>query len=102
MFNSLNSMSNLKKRMALATVLSTIATNEAMAKLANNNLNTILTDKTFQLAITIGFGLFAFWKWIEYFSSFSTGSALTGIIVPSLLTYLAFQWNTIISLMGLF
>jgi hypothetical protein len=100
MFNSVSS--DLRKRMALATMLTTIASNEAMAKLANNNLNTILTDKTFQLAVTIGFGIFAFFKWIEYFSSFSTGNALTGIILPSLLTYLAFQWNTILSLMGLF
>ena len=51
----------------------------------------------FNVAITLGFGLFAFIKWIDYFASFSTGNALTGLIVPGIATFLTFQWATVLS-----
>jgi hypothetical protein len=50
----------------------------------------------FNTAITLGFGLFAFIKWIDYFASFSTGNALTGLIVPGIATFLTFQWDTVL------
>lgn len=51
----------------------------------------------FNVAITLGFGLFAFIKWIDYFASFSTGNALSGLIVPGIATFLTFQWNTVLN-----
>lgn len=58
-------------------------------------------NSMFAIAITLGFGLFAFIKWIDYFAGFSTGGALTGLIVPGIATFLTFQWNTVLSWFGL-
>jgi len=56
------------------------------------NLNKILNDGTFKSIITFGLGIYAAWKWFSYFADFNPGSAFTQIIVPAVITFLAFKW----------
>lgn len=56
----------------------------------------IISDGIFKDAITLGFGIFAFIKWIDYAAGFSTGNALTGLIVPAMATFLAFKWTMVL------
>lgn len=56
----------------------------------------IVSDGTFKDIVTLGFGLFAFWKWIEYIAGFSPSSALKDMIVPALITFLAFKWTMVL------
>lgn len=65
------------------------------------NLQAILNDRFVVVAITLGFGLVAAVKWIEYAGSWGTSSALTGLIAPAILTFMAFQWQTVLSWFGL-
>ena len=65
------------------------------------NLKTILQDRQFRDAITLGFGIFAFIKWIDYFANFDTGKALMGLIIPAMATFMAFKWTTVLNWFGL-
>lgn len=60
------------------------------------NLNKILNDGIFKSIITFGLGIYAAWKWFQYFANFSPGSAFTDIIVPAVLTFLAFKWQEVL------
>lgn len=93
----------VKKNAALAMMMAmaTLAATPAFAAVNNGNMSAVFSDKFFQTAVTLGFGLFAFYKWVEYFASFSLGSALQGIILPGILTFLTFQWPTVFNWVGL-
>ena len=71
------------------------------ANAATTSIITTLTSGQSKLipGITTGFALFAAVKWIEYFAGFSTNSALSAAIVPALLTFLTFQWESILKLL---
>jgi hypothetical protein len=71
------------------------------AQAAQTSIITTLTGSQSKLipGITAGFALFAAVKWIEYFANFSTSSALTNAIVPAMLTFLTFQWESILKLL---
>lgn len=86
------------------TALALFMPEEALAQTENaRNLKTIMSEGTFRNAITLGFGLFAFVKWVDYFANFQAGGgALTGLIVPGLATFMAFKWTTVLSWFGLF
>lgn len=43
-----------------------------------------------------GLGLYSAWKWFQYFASFNPSSAFLDIIVPALMTFLAFQLDTVL------
>lgn len=68
---------------------------------AKTSLQTLLNNKTFSTTITLGFGIYSAFKWFDYFNNFSTGDALRGIIVPAVLTYLAFNWQVVLGWVGL-
>jgi hypothetical protein len=65
--------------------------------MAAGNVNQILSNKNFMPIVKFGLGLYAAWKWFEYFSN----SAFKDIIVPALITYLAFQIDTVLGFFGL-
>lgn len=65
-----------------------------------NNPNSILTEKTKPL-IGFTFGLYATWKWFDYFASFKPDDAFSAIITPAMMTYLAFQYPTVLAWFGL-
>ncbi len=67
-----------------------------MAHAGRADVKGIIGDGIFKDAITLAFGIFAFIKWIDYAASFSTGNALTGLIVPALATFLAFKWTMVL------
>lgn len=69
--------------------------------MAAGNVNTVLTNNRFMPIIKFGLGLYAAWKWFEYFSNFSPGSAFRDIIVPAIITYLAFEIQTVLGFFGL-
>jgi uncharacterized protein YjfI (DUF2170 family) len=69
--------------------------------MAAGNVNQILSNKNFMPIVKFGLGLYAAWKWFEYFSNFSPNSAFKDIIVPALITYLAFQIDTVLGFFGL-
>ncbi len=97
-------MKNLMKKLANPEVLATlgvIAFAVAMMvmpelALARADVKSIVGDGIFKDAITLAFGIFAFIKWIDYAAGFSTGNALTGLIVPALATFLAFKWTMVL------
>lgn len=65
------------------------------------NLNKILTNQYFKQIISFGLGMYAAWKWFEYFNNFSPSSAFRDIIVPAIITYLAFQWSVVLGWFGI-
>lgn len=60
------------------------------------NVNKILNDGYFKPIITFGLGIFAAWKWFQYFAGFDPGRAFTDIIVPAIITFLAFKWQEVL------
>ena len=61
------------------------------------NVGKILGDTTyFKPIVTFGLGIYAAWKWFQYFANFSPGSAFTDIIVPAIMTFLAFKWTEVL------
>lgn len=57
----------------------------------------IIDNPTFKQSITIGFAIYAALKWFDYFNGFEPDKALSGIIKPAVLTYLAFNWYTVLA-----
>jgi hypothetical protein len=64
-------------------------------------LRSMLTDTKFSNAVTIGFAILAFWKWIEFLQAFKADSALRDAITPALLTFLAFSWGDMLTWVGI-
>lgn len=64
--------------------------------MAQEGLAGITGDRTFQKFVTLGIGLLAVFKWFDYFNSWGTGNAFLGLITPGLLTFLYFQWQTVL------
>jgi len=60
------------------------------------NMNTIIQDPRIAAGITVGFGILALFRWIQYFGNFKPESALQEAIVPAMLTFLTFQWATVL------
>ena len=96
-----NTLLALKNRAAFTVPMlaATLVTTPAFA--ASGKMGAVFADEKFQVAVTLGFGLFAFYKWIEYFAGFSLQSALTNIVLPGILTFLTFQWPTVLGWIGL-
>ena len=46
--------------------------------------------------ITLCFGIFAFTNWIHYISKFDPKRALPDLLIPSVATFLAFKWQTLL------
>lgn len=78
-----------------------LATTDAFAASAKSNLATILGTGGIQETVTLGFAIFTFFKWIEFFSGFNVGSALKDIILPAILTFLTFKWMDVLGWVGL-
>jgi hypothetical protein len=72
-----------------------------MAMAASAGLTQMLGTSQFKTGLTFGFAIFAFFKWVHYFSDFSVDKALKDAIVPAVLTVLTFQWQQIASWVGL-
>jgi hypothetical protein len=68
---------------------------------SSSKFGEVLNNPVFKVSITTGFGILAFWKWIEFFSKFETSSALTNAITPAILTFMAFQWTSVLSWVGI-
>jgi hypothetical protein len=102
MFKTLSVWLNqVKIRFAYATLLAMVVSTDAFAQINNGNIGTIFRNQNFQVCVTIGFGLFTFYKWVEYFANFQVSSALREIIIPAILTFLCFQWNKVLQWVGL-
>lgn len=91
----------LNNRVFFAAVMSLVITSTCHAATDNKNLKQILVEPKLQIAITMGFGIFAAYKWFEYFSSFSPDSAMLKIILPAVLTFLTFQWPMVLGWVGM-
>ena len=63
------------------------------------NVGKVISDGTFKPIISFGLGLYAAWKWFEYFANFAPRSAFTDIIVPAIITFLAFKWADVLKWM---
>lgn len=50
---------------------------------------------TIAAIITFGLGIFAFWKWIEFFSLFNPENAMTSLLSPAVITFLTFRWQDV-------
>lgn len=66
------------------------------------NVGKLLGDtQYFKPIVTFGLGVYAGWKWFQYFANFSPGSAFTDIIVPAVMTFLAFKWTDVLKWFGI-
>jgi hypothetical protein len=96
-----NWLSVLNNRFVYATLMTAmVSSNAAYAATTNQNIKKLLGDETLSTTITIGFGIFAAFKWFEYFSGFDPGTALIKIILPAVLTFMTFQWQTVLKWVG--
>lgn len=75
---------------------SLIGINAYAAGNMKGNINTIIQNPQIAAGITVGFGILALFKWIQYFGDFKPESALQNAIVPAMLTFLTFQWQTVL------
>ena len=91
----------LKNRVVFATVMSLAITSTCHAVTDNKQFGEILKYDKLQIAITMGFGIFAAYKWFEYFSGFKPESAMINIILPAVLTFLTFQWPQVLTWVGM-
>jgi hypothetical protein len=97
-----NLVKALNNRIVYATAMTMLISSDSFAQgITNTNLKTILNDPNLQTAVTVGFGIFAAFQWFRYFAEFNPGSALLNIILPAVLTFLTFQWNTVLHWFGL-
>ena len=67
------------------------------AAMASAGITAITQEGHFTKILSLGFAVGAVYSWIQYFANFKPESALTNIFVPAILTYLAFQWQTVLS-----
>lgn len=81
--------------LAVFALFMVLAPESAFAAAAD--IKQIAQDQLFRSAVTLGFGIYAFIKWIDYVSGLSTNNALTTIFVPGIMTFLAFKWTTVLS-----
>ena len=65
------------------------------------NFASLLANPLFKNAIDIGLLIFAGWKWFGYFAGFNPDSAFKDIVVPAVITFLAFQWLDVLRWMQL-
>lgn len=56
------------------------------------SLKSLLSNPFFKSAIDLGLLIYAGYKWFTYFSNFNPQSAFSDILVPGVMTFLAFQW----------
>jgi hypothetical protein len=89
----------LNNRMVYATAMMLASTNSYAG--STRELKGVFTDPNLQIAITMGFGIFAAYKWFAYFSSFNPNSALLDVILPAVLTFLTFKWTTVLGWVGI-
>lgn len=68
---------------------------------ANANLTQIVTDPKFKIAMSLGFAFFTLYKWIDFFANFDVSKALVNIVLPAVLTFLTFKWDTVLGWIGL-
>lgn len=73
----------------------------AMAAAGDKNLANMLKDGNVVKIITFGLAILAAWKWFEYFANFSPAGAFLAIVTPAILTFLAFQWQTVLGWFGI-
>jgi hypothetical protein len=90
---------------ALATIAIIAMSIPEVALAQNNaqktNFSSLLSNPLFKNAIDIGLLIFAGWKWFNYFSDFNPDSAFKSIVVPAVITFLAFQWLDVLRWMQL-
>lgn len=94
------SFSKKKMQAFVAAYVFALANMVSEAQAAGNiksNINTLIqAGSGLNTGITVGFGIFALFKWIEYFGDFKPESALKNALVPAMLTFLTFQWATVL------
>jgi len=77
-------------------VVSSLTCSMAHAVAGTQNISTLITNQQyFEPMITLAFGLAAAFKWFEYFAGFTASSAIVNAITPGVLTFLTFQWDTV-------
>lgn len=89
-------MKNLKNNYLVLSLIMMVSLVLPEVALAGNsmqgNLGTLLNNPLFKGAIDLGLLLLAGFRWFDYFAEFDPASAFKRIIVPAVLTFLAFQW----------
>ena len=65
------------------------------------NLRKIFGDTTFRSTVTLGFAIYTAFEWFNYFNNFDTGSAFRNLWKPAVLTFLTFQWYTVLQWVGI-
>lgn len=68
---------------------------------AQGNINQLLSNPLFKGAIDLGLLLLAGFKWFDYFAEFDPKSAFRNVIIPAVLTFLAFQWLDVLRWVGI-
>lgn len=73
----------------------------AQSNAMKSNVGGLLRNPLFKNSVDIGLLLLAGWRWFEYFSGFQPDNAFKQIIVPAVITFLAFQWTDVLGWVGL-
>ena len=97
-------MKNVKTNYLVFTLLMAVMMIPEMAFAGNSmqqNIGTLLANPMFKGAIDLGLLLLAGFKWFDYFAEFDPKSAFRNVIVPAVLTFLAFQWLDLLRWVGI-
>lgn len=57
-----------------------------------SSLKSLLSNPFFKSAVDFGLLVYAGYKWFMYFAEFDPASAFQKVLVPAVMTFLAFQW----------
>ena len=102
-------MKNLTKSINLNLVLLVAFTlviflipDPVYAAKAKSQLKKIIDSKFFAGAIDLGLIIFAAYQWFLYIADFNPGDAFKKIILPALVTFLAFQWKDVLKWINLY
>lgn len=102
----LNIMNNEKAKQyafyAFLAMMILFSTTEAFAQNAQQpQFKKLISNEYFKKSIDLGLLIFAGLKWYDYFNGFQPEQAFKAIITPAVLTYLAFNWMSFLTFVGL-
>lgn len=75
-----------------------------MALAGNNqtgNFQEFVTNGTFKMIIDLGLIFLSAFQWFLYWNSWSPENAFKDILTPAVITFLAFNWVTVLGWVGL-
>lgn len=71
------------------------------ASVGKDKFTLLLANPIFETTVTITLYMFAAFKWFTWIEGLSTQSALTSAITPAIITFIAFEWKTVLGWVGI-